>query len=651
MFVVHLKRMKVKGKIPLLLVAALAWIVIISSCANPGMPVGGPKDTIPPVLLKTDPGYKALNFDGDNIRLTFNEYITIEDISESLVISPPMIKKPVIRTKSKTLVIDFNEDLKDSTTYSLDFKNSVADNNEKNELENFRVSFSTGPVFDSLRVAGRLMNAFSLEPVDKGLIMLHRNLHDSAVYSVKPDYIAKTDKEGLFMIDNIAPGKYHLFSLSDMNNNLLYDEGAEEMAFEDSIIIPSAEFVKELDTIYTATDTVVVLGKTRFYPEPVYLRQFNENIFDQYLDNYTRDTRYKCTFVFNESVKDSFQLNVIGNDATNWYQTEYNENVDSLIIWIADTTIAKIDTLMMEVCYLQLDSLSQLYLKRDTVEMNFVEKDDGKAAKKKRTKDDEPEEPEPVVQFNWKTDISGSIVELNSNIGISAPEPISVFDTTGIILYLAEDTLKTRLNFKFEKDTVEYRKYNISYKWDPEVNYIFEIDSAASTNIFGVTSKKLKAKFSAREEDYYGTVSLNLTNVEMPVIAQLTSNNETEKIIVQKTINENGRIIFDYLKPEKYRVKIIYDRNGNGKWDTGSYQDKYQPERVSYINEVVKVRSNWEKEFNWDLKPDLTFVKKIRDIEEEERLRKEAEEKAKKELEQRESPQQMQNFMQGGGGF
>ena len=642
--------MKIKGKIPFFIVAALAWIVIISSCANPGMPVGGPKDTIPPVLLKTEPGYKSLNFDGDNIRLTFNEYLAIEDISEALVISPPMIKKPVIRTKSKSLVIEFNEDLKDSTTYSLDFKNSVADNNEKNPLENFRFSFSTGPVFDSLRVAGRLMNAFNLEPVEKGLILLQRNLHDSAVYSVKPDYIAKTDEEGLFMIDNIAPGKYHLFSLMDMNNNLLYDEGAEEMAFEDSVIIPSAKFVEELDTIYTATDTILVLGKTHFYPEPVYLRQFTENIFDQYLDKYSRDTRYKCTFVFNESVKDSFQLNLPGNDATNWYQTEYNENIDSLIIWIADTTIAKMDTLLMEVCYLQLDSLSQLFLKRDTVEMSFVDKEEGKSTKKKKSKEGEEEEPEPVEQFNWTTDISGSVVELNNNIGITAPEPVSKFDSTKIVLYLADDTLKIPLNFGFEKDTIEYRKYNISYQWEPGANYVLEIDSAASVNIYGITSKNLKTRFSAREEDYYGMVSLNVTGVEMPIIAQLVSNNESEKVIAWKLINENGRITFDYLKPEKYRVKIIYDSNGNGKWDTGSYQDKYQPERVSYINEVVKVRSNWEKEFNWDLKPDLNFVKKIRDLEEEERLRKEAEEKAKKELEQRESPQQMQNFMQGSGG-
>lgn len=641
--------MNLKGKIPVIIVAVLAWIVIISSCANPGMPVGGPQDTIPPVLVKTEPGYKSVNFKGKDVKITFNEYINTEAISEALVISPPMIKKPIIRTKSKTLIIEFNEELKDSATYSLDFKNSVADNNEKNEIENFRFSFSTGAVFDSLRVSGRLMNSFNLEPIDKGLVLLHSNLHDSAVYRTRPNYIAKTDKEGIFMFDNIAPGKYHLFSLNDANNNLLYDEGAEEIAFEDSLIIPSAEYIEEVDTIFTATDTIVVMGHTHFYPEPIYLQQFTEDIFDQYLDSYSRDSRYKCTFVFNESVRDSFELNLINNDVKDWYLVEYNENVDSLIVWIADTTVARQDTLLMEVCFLQLDSANQLFLQRDTVSMNFVDKTNDRLKKRKKT-DDEIETPEPAIQFPLQTDISSSVVELNKNLGLNFPEPVFTFDSTKIILFLTEDTLKKPLNFKFEKDTVEYRKYNVLYPWEPEEKYTLQVDSAAFTNIFGITSRKLTLRFSAREEDFYGTVSLSLTGVEMPVIVQLLTNSADEKVVVQRTISENGKLLFGYLKPDKYRVKMIYDRNGNGKWDTGSFQDKIQPEMVTYINNVIKVRSNWEIEMPYDLKPNKSFIKKIRDLEEEEKQRKEAEEKARKEKEQENSPEQMQNFLQGSGG-
>ena len=151
--------MKLKGKLPFFIVAMLAWVVIISSCANIGMPAGGPRDSVPPILLETSPEYRALNFDKKDVRFTFNEYLQTDKISEQLVISPPLEKRPSIKTKSKTLIIEFNEDLKDSVTYSLDFKNSIVDNNEQNPLKNLRFSFSTGPEYDSLRVAGRVINA------------------------------------------------------------------------------------------------------------------------------------------------------------------------------------------------------------------------------------------------------------------------------------------------------------------------------------------------------------------------------------------------------------------------------------------------------------------------------------------------------------
>ncbi len=638
--------MKNTGKLPILIVAVLAWIVIISSCANPGMPEGGYRDTIPPVLLKTDPVYKSVNNKSSEVRLTFNEYLSTEEISEALVVSPPMAKKSSILTKSKTLIVKFNEELKDSTTYSLDFKSSLADNNEKNIIEDFRFSFSTGPVYDSLRVSGHLANAFNLKPVEKGLILLHSNLHDSAVFKVRPNYIAKTDKEGKFLIDNIAPGKYHIFALNDANNNLLYNEGAEEIAFYDSIVVPSAVFEAEPDTIRTEKDTIVVLGHTHFSPEPIYLSQFTEDLFEQYLETGKRDSRYKCTFVFGEPVKDTFALRLLNYNTENWYQIEYNEKFDSLSVWITDTLAAKIDTLMAEVAYFQLDSMDQVFLKKDTVELAFVDLEKERAQKRKKDKDESDKK--TMEQFGWQTDLTGSTVDLNKKLGITAPEPLFAFDETKIKMYLSEDTLKTPLKFSFEKDTTTYRKYLIGYKWTPGTTYSFEIDSAAATNIFGITSRKFSTRFSSREEDFYGSLELDLSNVEMPLVVQLCSNSDEEKVVAERFISADGKVLFDYLLPEKYKVKLIYDRNDNGKWDTGSFQDKTQPEKVIYLNQVHKVRSNWDESLVWDVKPDYSFIKNIRDFEQEEKARKEAEEKAKK-AKEGENRQQMQDLMQGSG--
>ncbi len=624
--------MNIKGKFPLLIVAALAWIVIISSCANIGMPTGGPRDSIPPVLLGTSPEYKALNYEGKNVRLTFSEYLQTDAISEILVISPPLEKRPLIRTKSKTLIIQFNEELKDSTTYSLDFKNSIVDNNEKNPLENLRFSFSTGPVYDSLRVAGRVVNAFNLEPIDKGLVLLQSNLHDSAVYRVRPNYIAKTDEEGLFMIDNIAGGTYNIFALNDLNGDLIYNEGAEEIAFVDSMVIPSVEFHEEPDTLVKGVDSLLILGHSHFHPEPFYMRFFVEDIFEQFMESAERETRNKCLFLFNESVADSFNVELINAESDNWQLFEYNKKVDSLVLWITDTMVSRQDSLYMELSYYQLDSAAQKYIQKDTVLMKYSDPKE-KPKKRRRKAEQEDDKPEPIPQFSWETNLS-STMELNGLIKLTAPEPVEYFDESMVNLYLTKDTLKTPLEFKFTEIESAYRSYMVSYKWEPETEYTFSIDSAACTNIFGITSQTLTRRFKAREEDYYGSITFMFSNVEMPMLVQILKNNDEEEVLRQQRFDENGAVTFEYLAPEKYKVKVIYDENDNGKWDGGSYQDKIQPERVAYVQEVVKVRSNWSiDDYTWDLTPDRTFTKNVRDLELEEKKRKEAEEKAKKESE------------------
>jgi hypothetical protein len=644
--------MKIVNKLPYFIVAGFAWIVIISSCANQGMPTGGPKDTIPPVLMATHPEYKALNYTGEEVRLTFNEFIVPDAVSEKLVISPPLEKRPSVLTKSKTLIIRFNEELKDSTTYSLDFKNSVVDNNEQNPLEGLRFSFSTGNVHDSLRVAGKVMNSFNLEPEEETLVMLHKNLHDSAVYTVTPSYIARTDEEGKFLISNIAPGKYHLFSVSDVNNDLRYNEGAEKIAFVDSVIIPRAEFYAEADTIVKGVDSLLVEGHTHFYPEPKYLRQFREDLFEQYVKMAERNTRYKSTFVFNEPVKDTFAIRALDSEIKDWYIAEPDENYDSLIVWFADTTLASRDTFPVEFSYFQLDSANQVFLEKDTTELIFTDTEEAPARRRRGRdrKEEEEEGPPPVPQFNWSTNIESSSFDLNKDVVLTAPQPLKSIDTSGIVLYLADDTLKTPLTFRFSKDTTAWRTYRISYNWNPQTSYTLEIDSAAAENIYGITSQKLSKSIKTQEEDYYGSIILELTSVTGQVIVQLLENSEKEEVITEKIANENETVVFDFLAPDKYKVKIIYDWNQNGKWDPGSFQDKYQPEKVAYINEVIKVRSNWEWKHVWDITPDPTFTKNIRDRELEEQRQREAEEKAREEAEGLNNQNQQQNNLLGPGG-
>lgn len=635
--------MRIEGKIPLLIIAALAWITIISSCANIGMPTGGAKDTIPPVLLSTNPELRALNYHGQDVRFTFSEYILPDQISETLVVSPPLSKRPIVRTKSKSLIIDFNDELKDSTTYNLDFKNSVVDNNERNPLEDLRFSFSTGPDYDSLRVAGRVVDAFNLEPQEKILVLLQSNLHDSAVFKVVPDFIAKTDEHGFFMIDNIAGGTYHLFALNDLNNDMKYNEGSEEIAFVNDVVVPSAEFHESLDTLVHGLDSLLILGHTQFYPDPFYLHYFMEDIFEQYIEKSERETRYKCNFEFNESVEDTFDIRVIGNENPDWSIREFSSNMDSLTLWIKDTTLAANDSLFMELSYFMLDSTQNLYVHKDTILMEYSDPVVPERKSRRRGEEEEETEVKEVPQFTWNAELPRTM-ELNGKIELTSPEPIESFDTTMLHLYLKEDTLKSPLPINIEKDPNKYRTYLVSYNWEPGTDYVFAIDSAACLNIYGITSRAYERSFKTREEDYYGSIIFAFSNVSGPMLVQLLKNDDKEEVLRQTAFSTNGNITFPLLAPDKYKVKIIYDTNNNGKWDTGSYQDKIQPERVAYMNEVIKLRSNWSPTFKWDVTPENNFEKNIVDQELEEQKRKEAEEKARKE---QESEQQNNMFRPG----
>jgi hypothetical protein len=642
--------MRILDKLPYLIVAGFAWIVIISSCANQGMPTGGPKDTIPPVLVGTHPRYKALNYKGNEVRLTFDEFIIPDQVSEMLVVSPPLEKRPTILTKSKTLILRFNEDLRDSVTYSLDFKNSIVDNNERNPLENLRFSFSTFNQLDTLRVAGKVIKSFNLEPIENTLVLLHKNLHDSAVYAIQPDYVAKTDEDGMYLFDNIAEGKYHIFSFNDLNNDMRYNEGAEEIAFHDTLVVPSAHYHAETDTVATGADSLLIAGHIHFLPGPIYLRQFTEKIFEQYLKTSRRDSRFQLTVVFNEPVSDTFNIQLIDTIVPDWYIQETNQKFDSLTLWIADTTLAAKENIRMEISYYQFDSINQIFLKKDTVEMQFAEKEED-TRRRRRPKDEEEEGPPPVPQFNWTTNLNPSGFDLNNDVVIVSPQPVKYIDPSAFKIYLTDDTLKKPLLFQFAQDTLAWRTYRLSYNWESETSYTLEIDSAACENIYGITSKILKSTFKTRPEDYYGAINLELTGVEGQAIVQLLENSDDEKIIQEKIVTENQTVVFDFLAPEKYRIKVVYDENENGRWDTGSYQDYIQPERVAYINEVIKVRSNWDNNLKWNLEPDPTFTKDIRDRELEEQLRKEAEERERQEREQQFNTDQQQNniFRQGEG--
>ena len=602
---------------------AFFYLVFNTSCANIGTPSGGPKDSIPPVVLKTIPELRGKNYLGKDVRLTFDEFIIPDEVAEKLVISPPMKKKPVIKTKGKTLIVEFQQDLKKATTYSLDFKDAVADNNEKNPIKNLRFSFSTGNTYDSLRVSGFVKNAFTQEPVDKALVMLHRKQDYTAFIDSIPEYIGTTNKEGFFMIDNIAPGSYRLYALTDADNSLTYNAKAEMIAFDDSLIVPSAKYVARTDTVVQEKDTLVVTGHVDYKPGTRYLMMFEEVKFDQFLNSSKRTQGNKCDFYFAESLSDSFKVNLIKPRPTNkdWMYIESNVKRDSITVWLTDTVFSKMDSLKFELQYEALDSLRRMHVRRDTLEMIYSAP---KAPKAKRKKG----EPIPVPTINLTTNINASAHDLYQRIKIEAPEPLASFDTAKVRLYSIVDTVKTRLPVIVKKDTSSVRKYFIDHFWDSNASYELKIDSAAAYNIYGYPSKKLDQKFKTQKEEYYGKIVLTLKGLSAPAIVQLLGNDKDEKILQKIQVLGDGKIEFPYLKPDKYKLKIIIDSNKNGKWDTGYLAQGIQPEEVVYYPKIIKVRSNFEFAETWDIKYKPDYKKNLIDEEaEKEKARKKEKEK------------------------
>src|ERR1035437_353226 len=576
-----------------------------------GMPSGGLKDTIPPVIKYSIPSFDQKNFNDQKIRITFNEFVVYEGLNNKFVVSPPTTKKPIFRTKGKSLIIDLNEKLKPNTTYSLDFKDGISDNNEHNPLKNLRLAFSTGPHLDTLRIVGFVKDAFTLEPVPNSYVLLYRGRSDTLVYKTRPDFIAKTNQKGFFAVTNLPADTFQVYGLSDTDNNLKFTPGADSISFLDNRIVPSAKYLPLRDTTITGTDTLLIIGKTKFSPEPLYLLRFGEDFFDLRLDKYTHSTRKIVDLVFTQSVQDTFSIEPLNFKAHHgWKYTEMSAKSDSVRIWLTDSMAYNKDTLIFKLSYLQQDSLKDYFVYNDTIRLYYTDITQISKNKRKERRKIDKEEKSISLSTNLKSgfDVYRSLI-------IESPEPISSMDTTKIALFEKKDTLFSPIKFKITHDFFNKRRYLLTHPWKFGTNYRLTIDSAAIKSIYNVYSKKFKQDFKTQEEEYYGKIILNLKNVTGPTIVQLLGDEKEEKIIQSKRVTKDGLVTFEFLEPRKYLIKAIFDRNNNGKWDTGNLKKKIQPEEVMYYLSVVKVRSNWENKPDWTLPAQQPSVKKIVDEE------------------------------------
>lgn len=561
-------------------------------CANAVAPTGGPKDNTPPRVVEAVPVNQSINFSGKKIEITFDEYITLENANQNVLISPPLSEKPDIKLKNKTVVVKFKENLAPNTTYTINFGSAIKDLHEGNLFKDYVYSFSTGDHIDTLAIAGKVLDAADKKPVENAYVGLYagdRDNLDSLPMTVAPNYITKTDKEGNFRLAGLADKKYLVFAIKDVNSNLYFDQPNEEVAFLDTLVqasclqkpVPPAidtiandSLTMQVDTLARVKDSIVFETETTtMYDQNALnltLYMFTEVDSTQVLLEKKLIEEGLLRFVFRhpaqeaaimtpEMLPDSFNLvtrHSVAYDTVWWY---FTPNVkDSL--WVQ----VKYDTLI-----------------NDSTRYSLKFKD-----KKIRNK-----KPETLKVRNNLKGRDGLIP--GEDLILTFSEPIvryamrdsSVFQCDTLIYY---DTLA------FEQVDDQGLKYRLTNPISTDYRYGFEVPDSVFFGIRGRTNERIKADFHVLNDDEYGNIYITVVPPKgmKQVVVQLTD--ESGNVLKEQLVSKKEEVMFDFLMPAKYKLRAILDADGNGKWSTGNYHRHTLPETVIEYKDALDLKAGWD---------------------------------------------------------
>lgn len=584
-------------------------IFSFSDCAKMGSISGGERDTLPPVVLASKPDNYSLRFKQTSIEITFDEFVVLKNINQELIISPPLEERITVKQKGKTVILELNNELKKNTTYTLNFGRAIEDNHEGNVLLNYEFVFSTGDHLDSMAVHGQLLRAFDLLPTkDPVNVMLYDTLYDSAFIKEIPLYIGKTDKNGFFRINNVKADTFRIVALNDFNSNFRFDLPNEEIAFLDTNLILMPEFLSSImedNLIIDSLENQVPDTLTKLsYKDSAYNIQsksaskriivdlflFMEDNAQQFLKDAERTSRHHIFLSFNLPVTDSFSLTSFNPPRNDWYLIEESANRDSFEVWITDTVVIAMDSIFLGLNYTVNDSMKNPVTRIDSVHLTFRDLP-GKSNRKGK------EELKVVdTSLHISTIRNKATLELYADLPFKSDFPFSSFDTSFIRLYSQPDSVEFMQDFEMRRDTLNLRNIYLRSDWKENTAYRLEVFPGAFSDIYSYTNDSIDVSFKIREESYYGKLLLNVTNINCSQIVELRD--AKGGIVQRKIISEDGQLEFLFLPPGKYKIKFINDCNKNGKWDTGNYLMKIQPEKVDFYKGEIEVRSNWDIEIN-----------------------------------------------------
>ncbi len=515
---------------------ALLFILSFTDCAKRGRPTGGPKDSIPPIIIKSNPENYSINFNEKEIKIYFDEYIKLKELNKELIISPPLKNQPSITplSTSKFIKIKITDTLNENTTYSINFGKSIVDNNEENAFKYFKYIFSTGSFIDSLSLKGKINDALLLKPESATTVMLYEvneTFSDSIVYLEKPTYITSTqDSTDTFELSNLKKGDYLLVALKENNNDYMFQPQNDKIGFVNKIItIPT-------DSVYTIN---------LFKETPEYS-----------LSKPKHESKNHIIFGYQGDAQ-NLELELASKVPTDFEAVSYRDRkTDSIHYWFKPSI--ENDSLLFY-------AKNDFWLDTLNTRMRDLHQDSLKISA-----------------------INSGILTLNDTLNFAANTPIVSLDLEKINV-MDKDSVDIEVSGIMDK---EYNTTDIIFNMSEGQNYTVQFLPGAFTDFYENTNDTLVTRVRTRNLSDYGSLTLSLTNAkDFPYIIQLV--NERYKVISEEYLSTNKEAFFDYINPGKYYIRIIYDENENKIWDTGNYLKGLQPETVIYYPSLLEVRANW----------------------------------------------------------
>ena len=556
----------------------LLTAVLFTSCAKMVMPIGGPKDVTPPAIAKESPQNGCNNFKGNTIKITFNEFFTLNNTFENVLISPPLSQQPTYTVSGKTLIIKFNDTLQSNQTYNLGFANCIQDFTEGNPIPFYNFAFSTGEAVDSFMLKGKVFDAQTNGAVNGCFVFAYSQDIDSLPLTTKPQYITKTLPNGSFAIMNIRPGNYKMFALKDINNNLIYDLPNEEIAFLDNMVeavkmpaeVPQDTAAIKDSVIVALPDTLEKISDTQLYmflekdTTQAFVKLQNKELGKYEFIYKSKIYNYKAAVL---SEKDYDRFEIVGSDTITWYMKE--PLLDSMVVAI---------TVNDSVC--------------DTLRLEPFKKAGARTSGRRGRSDDHA----PLVISNQNAG------ELYKPIVLTFPYPLRPTDSIPVqIIATKKYTGNDTSYLKLPVPDIFTRSLVIDRKFEEKVPHTIIIPDSVFFGYNGLTNDTLRIKFTTKTEKDYGLLRINyqLPNNEYPFVIQLL--NSKGDILRTDILHRSETITYPNLLAGGYKIKAIEDRNGNGVWDTGNYRQKRQPERVFHYNKTITIRGYWELEEEWTM--------------------------------------------------